>query len=215
MVKKRPGDRGGRGFGHLMWRSDCHFAENHARHRMDVHFPEKYMRDHEYRALIAVEEEAEKISETVLNGDVMQAIRAKMADVLKVLPESYSLDFSLQLQVFDSDREKPMTLVLNSLTCSHDGEPYQAHGDSSRQRYWVKGEICEVPHNYCPNCWEQWDFKFKNKECVGCGYRMGKDVKELLDDNRCPHCNEGKVSLQHPACSKCGQAVNPDEVWWG
>jgi hypothetical protein len=44
---------------------------------------------------------------------------------------------------------------------------------------------------------------------------MGHDVKMLLDSDVRPFCEDGTVSLTNPACSKYGQAINPDLVVWG
>jgi uncharacterized protein (DUF983 family) len=58
-------------------------------------------------------------------------------------------------------------------------------------------------------------FKWKNNTCGHCGIKMGKEVKVLLDDGICPHCDEGKVSLTQPRCTKCGREVNQDFINWG
>jgi hypothetical protein len=44
---------------------------------------------------------------------------------------------------------------------------------------------------------------------------MGREVKLLLDNDVCPFCEEGKVSLTIPACAKCGQRIDPGIVVWG
>jgi len=76
-------------------------------------------------------------------------------------------------------------------------EPYQISGDSSIHRYVVNGEICQIPHDYCPHCWGEWDFKLKNQVCSTCGYILGEQIKLLLDSDICPNCDEGKVSLKN------------------
>jgi ribosomal protein S27AE len=174
------------------------------------------MREDLYAKLTPVEDAALAIADKVLeDGKLLEAIKAAMLTAAKGLPETYSVDFKLELTVFDSDRERALPIMRHGLTCGNVGKPYRAYGDSSEQRYWVKGELCKVPHDHCPNCWGLWDFKFKNRECADCGFMMGRDVKELLDDDQCPHCNEGKVTRLKPVCTKCGQSVDLNDIWWG
>ena len=84
-----------------------------------------------------------------------------------------------------------------------------------RQRYVVSGDICQVPHDYCPSCWGMWDFKDQDRECPSCGIVLGNEIKILLDTDICPHCENGKVSAANPECSKCGYKVDLDIVTWG
>ena len=101
------------------------------------------------------------------------------------------------------------------LNCQKNQEPYQYHGDSTPQKYYVNGEMCIVPHDYCPNCWGTWDFKFKDGVCPNCRCELGKEVKYLLDDDVCPWCRQGKVTVEHPVCDQCNFEVDPQRVVWG
>jgi len=93
--------------------------------------------------------------------------------------------------------------------------PYIATGDSTLQRYVVNGDIIKVTHNYCPHCWEEWDFKLRNPTCSHCNYSLGNEIKLLLDTDVCPHCENGKISMNNPKCDQCGFVVSTDIVVWG
>src|SRR5271157_3847518 len=94
-------------------------------------------------------------------------------------------------------------------------EPHRISGDSTPQRYVVEEGIQVVPHDRCPRCWEVWDFKFQNPTCSHCGAALGTDCKVLLDKDKCPWCQEGKVTVAEPRCDKCGFVVDPQVTVWG
>ena len=83
------------------------------------------------------------------------------------------------------------------------------------QKYFVEGEMCIVPGEFCPNCWGKWGFKFKHNTCPECGYELGKQIKYLLDTDTCPYCQEGKISVDKPTCDECGFEVDNKKVVWG
>ena len=72
-----------------------------------------------------------------------------------------------------------------------------------------------VPHDYCPKCWDRWDFKWKNPSCGHCGATLGKEVKILLDTDICPYCELGNVTAAKPTCDRCGYQVDSSAVVWG
>jgi predicted amidophosphoribosyltransferase len=117
--------------------------------------------------------------------------------------------------VFDTEREKEITLLSTGYACFPGEPPFEMSGDSTAQRYVVDGEMCQCPHDYCPKCWGDWDFKFKFPECPECGAKLGEDVKLLLDTDVCPYCEEGKVTMNQPVCSECGYELDPTKVVWG
>ncbi|MCA9138082.1 MAG: hypothetical protein KDB00_15020, partial [Planctomycetales bacterium] len=114
-----------------------------------------------------------------------------------------------------SEREHSLPLLQTGLSSSDGATPYQVWGDSSPQRYIVKGEMVIAPHDRCPECWGPWDFKESNPSCPECGIEMGPHVKLLLDSDCCPNCEKGRVSASNPQCSECGYAVDPNHVAWG
>ena len=77
----------------------------------------------------------------------------------------YSVELNCSLEVFDSKREASLPLLQIGVTSSQGGETYEHSADASPQRYWVKGEVCVVPHDRCPACWKEWDFKEKHGTC--------------------------------------------------
>jgi hypothetical protein len=153
--------------------------------------------------------------QAVLESAEFQTIRENFQKVAAALPESFSLTLNFNLEVFDEKREQSIKLLQMGLTTNGGKPPYVCWGDCTLQRYVVNGEICQLPHDYCPSCWGIWDFKEKHRTCPCCGVQMGKDVKILLDSDVCPNCEKGKVGIDNPTCSRCGQAVDLSIVTWG
>jgi len=156
----------------------------------------------------------EKINELHKNKS-LEDVLEKLQECVSQLPDHYSLSVDIKVNIFDSKREKQMSLLHTGFNSYHSGEPYRHYGDSSIQKYYVEGNISVIPQNYCPHCWGEWDFKFKHTTCPECGYELGKQVKYLLDDDICPLCEKGTVSVHNPVCDKCGYEVDPQKVVWG
>lgn len=171
------------------------------------------MKAEEFELVEPLAGQAEEAFESVLDSLDMAGLKEALQKVSAKLPFSLSVD--LALAVFDTEREKAIQLATRSLCTSAGDEPYLAAGDSTIHRYVVDGEICQVPHDYCPHCWGEWDFKLKHQTCPSCGYVMGKQVKLLLDSDVCPNCEEGTVSLEKPKCDRCGFVVDPGMIAWG
>ena len=125
--------------------------------------------------------------------------------------DSYSLSLNIDFSVFDNEKEKEIKLLQTGLTTS-EGEPYQHSADTSPLKYMVDGEMCIVPEEFCPHCWGEWQFKFKHTTCPECGYELGNQVKYLLDDDTCPYCQEGTVTINNPVCDSCEEEVDPQKV---
>jgi hypothetical protein len=73
------------------------------------------------------------------------------------LPLTYTVSIDVELRVFDNEREQSLNLLTTGLSTAREVEPYRTSGDSSVHRYVAGGEICEVPHDRCPQCWGSWD----------------------------------------------------------
>ena len=175
---------------------------------------ETIMKDSDFSIVDKIADIAnDKFAKLLERGD-LDTIKKVIEEAVIKLPEGYSLDFNVGVSVFDPNRQNNLPILKTGLTCS-EGEAYEFSSDSSPQKYLVDGEMCIVPHDHCPHCWGEWDFKFKNPICLDCEYEMGVQVKYLLDDDVCPWCEEGKVSLDNPVCDSCGQEVNTDWVVWG
>ena len=144
-------------------------------------------------------------------SDLKEAIRKVTAS----LPASYSVSIDVELRVYDENRDRVVRLLTAGVNAFPGQAPYRTLGDSSPQRYLVDGELCELPHDYCPHCWGTWDFKITHPTCPECGYSLGREVKLLLDSDICPHCEEGTVSLGNLTCQKCSFTVDPSFVAWG
>ena len=157
---------------------------------------------------------ADKIDE-VFESENFKAVRQALQEASASLPEGMSLTINCRVEAFDRDRGNPLRLLETGITTSGGEPPYRCSGDSTIQRYVVDGEICEVPHDQCPACWGDWDFKNRHRSCLECGITLGKEIKILLDSDNCPHCEKGKVSVNSPVCQQCGYEVDMDCVTWG
>ena len=173
------------------------------------------MKENEFKTLDPV---ADQVNEEVgkwIESDALSELKEALRRVSASLPETYAIELAVQLRIFDSERERSLTL-LNSGLCTIGGqEPFSGDGDSTFQRYVVDGVICQVPHDYCPHCWGPWDFKLNHRECRHCGYSLGKEVKLLLDTDVCPNCEQGTVTVTTPTCNNCEFTVDPEFVTWG
>lgn len=180
------------------------------------------MKDILWRQLEPLAQQADEEVERFLSSSDAEALKQILKRVSGVLPDGYSASLDCTLNVFDSERGNVLTLSDTSLAASGDEEPHIAYGDCTPCRYLVDGEICEVPHDRCPNCWAGWGFKIgtpetapETPECPCCGYEMGEQIKLLLDADRCPRCEKGTLSMAKPTCDQCGLVIDPTIVAWG
>lgn len=168
-----------------------------------------------FRATEPCLDELAEIIDKHLTSSEWQTLQNALTKVRQALGERYSLGIDMVVHVFDPSGERSMPLLTTGLAIPEDGEPYRTWSDSTPQRYVAKGEIQIVPHDRCPVCWKDWDFKFRHRACPHCGATLGKDVKVLLDNDVCPHCEEGAISPSSPKCEMCGHEVDLSLVTWG
>jgi Zn-finger nucleic acid-binding protein len=143
-------------------------------------------------------------------------IKEKIQEVLKSIPEKYSIDLGLSLAIHDLERIKTIDIYSIGLTGIGQEPKMFEYGDGYQfNRYLSNGNIVEIPHSYCPNCWGDWDFKSPGDSCPDCNVTFGKEVKLLLDSNECPNCENGKVSQTNPYCDSCDFEASDDIVIWG
>jgi hypothetical protein len=161
-----------------------------------------------------IEKVAEDIAE-LLEGEHFEAVRKQIAELSRTLRDDYSVTLSVGIEAFDSEREQSLPLLRTGLASTNGSEPFLTWGDSSPQKYIVNGDMMIVPHDHCPSCWGQWDFKFRHTTCVDCGARLGVEVRVLLDTNRCPSCEKETVSPTELICSECKFEIDGSWVVWG
>ena len=150
-----------------------------------------------------------------LDSAQFEGIRNALMELSQAVGQRYSVNLNIGVEVFDPERGHPLPLLMTGLCTSEGKPPYQVWGDSTPQKYVVDGTMQVVPHDRCPRCHGDWDFKFQNPSCPECDATLGETVKVLLDTDVCPHCEEGKVSMSSPVCRKCGFRVDPTQVLWG
>jgi hypothetical protein len=166
----------------------------------------------------ATDEHLDKLADEVerlLSAETCKSLKDELTALSRSLGERYSVGLDVVVHVFDRETDRSMPLLTTGLSTSEGAEPYRTWSDSTPQRYVTDGEIQVVPHDRCPRCWGEWDFKFEHQQCRCCGVTLGKDVKILLDSDVCPHCEQGKVSAASPRCDACGFVVDPKLVVWG
>lgn len=146
---------------------------------------------------------------------VFADIESKLKEICSSLKEEYSISVNLAVEIFNPEKEKNITLLRRGIECSSGHETYLATSGSTSHRYVVNGHIVKLPHDYCPNCWGEWDFKLLHPTCPSCDYTMGKEVKLLLDTDVCPSCEKGKVSRSNPQCERCGIVLDSNMINWG
>lgn len=142
-------------------------------------------------------------------------VEEKLKEISAGLPKGYSVTVNFSVEVFDETREKSLKTTDAGITCTDGIPPYLSTNESTPAKYIVDGVIMKVPHDHCPNCWSRWGFKSRIQECKECGYRMGKEIKLLLDTDICPFCENSKISYAHPLCEKCGFVADKNIIVWG
>ena len=155
-----------------------------------------------------------KIDELHENKQLEEVLN-KLHETARQLPSRYSISIDIKVNIFDSEKEAQISILNTGFNAHSNEKPYRYYGDSSIQKYFVEGEISVVPHNYCPHCWGEWDFKFRHPVCPECNCELGKQVKYLLDDDICPMCQKGTVKIDNPICNECGFEVDAQKVVWG
>jgi len=145
----------------------------------------------------------------------LKGIESKIENLLSRLPEGCSLSLNLSVQVFDENRDRALKASDTGIAWERGRAPYIIESGLAPAKYLVDGVMMKVPHDHCPNCWARWILKSRVKECSECGYRMGHEVKLLVDTNVCPRCEEGEISIHHPNCDHCGFVAEKNVVVWG
>ncbi len=156
----------------------------------------------------------DKIHKLYEDGEFLE-ITKKIKKVNLAIENVCNITVDFQVNAFDSKKEKSLRVLTVAICSAGEENPYLAYGDASPEKYLVDGNIRKVPHDVCPDCWGDWDFKFKNHQCPECGIEMGKEVKVLLDTATCPNCEKGNVYLNKPKCDKCGFEIDMSMVHWG
>ncbi len=173
------------------------------------------MKENEFKCLDPLADQLDEEFDKWIASEALSDLKEALQQVSASLPATYSVELGLELRIFDSVRDRSLNLLNAGLSTSGGQEPYRTAGDSTIQRYVVDGEICQVPHDYCPHCWSVWDFKLKHSTCAHCGYSLGNEVKLFLDTDVCPHCEQGTVSISNLTCDKCAITIDATFVTWG
>ena len=94
-------------------------------------------------------------------------------------------------------------------------------------KFLLDGDIVCVPNSKCPRCYEDWDFKSVNSECVSCGLAFGAScgclnlqfaLQSLIicADIWCKlGRNETHLSLQQPWICLGSMSIHSLDLWSG
>jgi hypothetical protein len=173
------------------------------------------MKDSEFKLLEPIADLINDRFDELHKAGAFDEVLLKIKTAIRQLPDTYSVSLDIRMHVFDMARENGINLLNTGINCQKGNEPYRHYADSAPQKYLVDGDICNVLDDYCPHCWGEWGFKFRNPTCPECGYRLGEEVKYVLDDDTCPYCGDGKITMDKPICDKCGFEVDGKKVVWG
>ena len=173
------------------------------------------MTESEFRTLDPLAEALDEACDHWFASPELTALKDALRKAMASLPPTYSVSVDVELRVFDSERERSLNLLTTGLSAARGAEPYRTYGDSSVHRYVAGGEICEAPHDRCPQCWGDWDNKLEHPGCSHCGVQMGRDVRLLLDGDVCPHCERGRITSNNLTCGECAFTIDPRYVTWG
>ena len=151
------------------------------------------MKESEFKSLDSLADAVDEQCDRWFASPEFAALEAALRNASAALPPTYSVAINVELLVFDEDREQSLSLLTTGVNTS------QGKGPAARRatlRFigtsW-EGRFCELPHDRCPHCWKEWDFKLQHPTCPSCGYSLGKEVKLLLDRDICPHCERGSL----------------------
>jgi hypothetical protein len=176
---------------------------------------EAIMKEAEFKNLEPLADQIYQRSDEWFDSPAFAAVKAALRDASALLPSHFSVSVEVVFRVFDEKREQDLPLMTTGVNTSGGKEPYRTDGDSTVHRYVTDGEICQVPHDRCPHCWGDWDFKLLHRTWRHCGYALGKEVKLLVDSDVCPNCEQGTVSLAMPICEKCEFVADSSTITWG
>ena len=104
---------------------------------------------------------ADEKAEEWLRSESLADLRAAIEKAVASLPDEYQVSLDVTLNGFDGDHERTIVLLKHGLCFSPGGDTYEASGTSSPRRYVADGDVCELPHDYCPNCWADWLMKLE------------------------------------------------------
>lgn len=157
---------------------------------------------------------AEKFDK-LLESAEFQDIREILSQLSQSLDGRFVVNLNCNVDIFDHLRERSLPLFSTTVSVAKNREVNRTWNGSTHQRYLVGDAISVVPHDHCPKCWAEWNFKFKNRSCQHCDAELGTNCKLLLDSEVCPNCEAGEISESNPHCDNCGFTIDPAVVVWG
>lgn len=165
--------------------------------------------------------ELESLLEVAMEKDRFAPLRQLMEEAMGETDPKVALQVKLKVELLHEERENVLRLTSMGYEAWGGGngaEPTKAEPlfeGATIHTYLMRGKIYKAPHDQCPNCWAPWKEKMRSRRCLYCKMEMGKDLKQLIDNGLCPHCEKGRITFEQPTCGECGNTVDPYIVSWG
>ncbi|MHC4497411.1 MAG: hypothetical protein ACYSYM_16480 [Planctomycetota bacterium] len=105
------------------------------------------MKDSEFKLLDPLADSINDKFEELHEAGAFKHILHELKKAVAQPPNTYSVSFDIRVNVFDTDREKGLSLLTMGFNANKGQEPYRHYGDTSPQKYLVDGEMCIVPEN--------------------------------------------------------------------
>lgn len=80
--------------------------------------------------------------------------------------------------------------------------------------YIVGNSVKHGTNAACPVCWGEWQYKLSEHECPHCNAEMGKEVRFLIDEDRCPDCDTKGILENGMCCPACCENLEPEMIAW-
>ncbi len=164
----------------------------------------------------------EEYLEGAMEAGKFRAIQNQMRAAMQKVDPQISLQVKVKVELVHAERENSLRLSSMGYEVSGGREdPISAlqveplFEGATIHKYFMRGQIYKAPHDHCPNCWAYWPDKMNYRQCSYCHMKMGRDIKQMIDNGLCPHCEKGKISFDHPTCPLCNRTVDTQVVYWG
>lgn len=182
------------------------------------------MNERQYEAMLKLGEAMEERWDYALKSGALADLLHDLLIASGSIPEGQTVQLSLGLTLLDQGSRGGAWLDLaeRQITCDGRGNMTAGGNLIEAREFLVDGGVRRVPSGACPHCWQIWPVPFSQDEehfsalrrCLFCGMEVGRNVRHLIRNNRCPNCVLGELSQGRPRCEICGLEANVSLVVW-
>ena len=166
-----------------------------------------------FEAADPITDEIAEATTELLESEATQKLRGLLAKLNKVIGTQYAVSLVLNVEVFDDEKKRNLPLLQTGMS-GFDASPTRPGLTPRRNATSSVGKCWWLPMTVARSAGKSGI----SSSCINLATiamrHWERDVKLLLDTDVCPWCEEGKVSMSQPTCSKCGHTVDP-ETWFG